>query len=223
MYTLKILGSRGKKFMNRVVVECRKIGYSAIGMFSVLIIIISFLLGSCYMDSDYRSYTVIEMFFLPKRQEVLSNIEMNWLTVWANSINGWVPLILPAALSIGYLFVLSEERESGALRQLLLRENDRSYCMSKVIAAMLAGGITLLIANIVYGIICYAAFPSLSCYPAEDVSEYIASQFSEGIPVFVINYIIKTFLYGVLMNIFAVSWRRFMRTCQSRRRMPFSR
>ena len=31
MYTLKILGSRGKKFMNRVVVECRKIGYSAIG------------------------------------------------------------------------------------------------------------------------------------------------------------------------------------------------
>lgn len=87
---------------------------------------------------------------------------------------------------------------SGALRQLLLRENDRSYCMSKVIAAMLAGGITLLIANIVYGIICYAAFPSLSCYPAEDVSEYIASQFSEGIPVFVINYIIKTFLYGVL-------------------------
>lgn len=128
--------------MNRVVVECRKIGYSAIGMFSVLIIIISFLLGSCYMDSDYRSYTVIEMFFLPKRQEVLSNIEMNWLTVWANSINGWVPLILPAALSIGYLFVLSEERESGALRQLLLRENDRSYCMSKVIAAMLAGGIT---------------------------------------------------------------------------------
>ena len=109
--------------MNRVVVECRKIGYSAIGMFSVLIIIISFLLGSCYMDSDYRSYTVIEMFFLPKRQEVLSNIEMNWLTVWANSINGWVPLILPAALSIGYLFVLSEERESGALRQLLLREN----------------------------------------------------------------------------------------------------
>ena len=76
--------------MNRVVVECRKIGYSAIGMFSVLIIIISFLLGSCYMDSDYRSYTVIEMFFLPKRQEVLSNIEMNWLTVWANSINGWV-------------------------------------------------------------------------------------------------------------------------------------
>ena len=153
MYTLKILGSRGKKFMNRVVVECRKIGYSAIGMFSVLIIIISFLLGSCYMDSDYRSYTVIEMFFLPKRQEVLSNIEMNWLTVWANSINGWVPLILPAALSIGYLFVLSEERESGALRQLLLRENDRSYCMSKVIAAMLAGGITILIANIVYGII----------------------------------------------------------------------
>ena len=190
--------------MNKVVVECRKIGYSAIGMFSILIIIISFLLGSCYMDSDYRSYTVIEMFFLPKRQEVLSNIEMNWLTIWANSINGWVPLILPAALSIGYLFVLSEERESGALRQLLLRENDRSYCISKVIAAMLAGGITLLIANIVYGIICHAAFPSLSCYPAEDVSEYIASQFSEGIPVFVINYIIKTFLYGVLMNIFAV-------------------
>ena len=74
--------------MNKVVVECRKIGYSAIGMFSILIIIISFLLGSCYMDSDYRSYTVIEMFFLPKRQEVLSNIEMNWLTIWANSING---------------------------------------------------------------------------------------------------------------------------------------
>lgn len=27
----------------------------------------------------------------------------------------------------------------------------------------------------------------------------------------------------IVMNIFAVSWRRFMRTCQSRRRMPFSR
>lgn len=190
--------------MRKMIVECRKILYPPMVMLSTLVIVISCLLSSCYVDSNYKSYTVMEIFFSPMRQEILSHIDMNWLTVWAGGINGWAQLILPAALSIGYLFVLSEERGSSALRQLLLRENNRSYCASKVFTAMLAGGITLLFACITYGVICYAAFPSLSCYQAEEVKEYMASYFSGGIGVFIAKQLIRTFLYGIFMNVFAV-------------------
>lgn len=190
--------------MKKMIVECRKILYPPMVTLSTLVIVISCLLSSCYVDSNYKSYTVMEIFFSPMRQEILSHIDMNWLTVWAGGINGWAQLILPAALSIGYLFVLSEERGSSALRQLLLRENNRSYCASKVFTAMLAGGITLLLAYITYGVICYVAFPSLSCYQTEEVKEYMASYFSGGIGVFIAKQLIKTFLYGIFMNVFAV-------------------
>lgn len=190
--------------MNQILVECKKAIHLPVLLFSSVIIVISSLLSTCYIDADAKKYSILEAMLGTNRLKILPNVELNWLSVWACGLSGWTKIILPTVLAAGYLIVLSEERGNGAQRMMLLRENNRSYCRAKIFAAMVSGGVTLLLAEILFGIICYADFPAISGYSADLMTEYRKIAFPQGVGVFLFSKLLRDFIYGVFLSWFAV-------------------
>lgn len=161
------------------------------------------LLSECYADSTGRSYTVIEMMFNSADIDMLDMVSMNNLAIWRAGLGSWTYLLLPLLLSMGYLFVLSEERRTGAIRQQLIREGNFRYCLSKIAGAIVCSGILMVTGYALYGIVVWKCFPSLYAYDDSQISAYM-EYMPDGAAWFVIRRMIGVFLYGIYVNAFAV-------------------
>ena len=161
------------------------------------------LLSECYIGENGKSYTIIEVICSMKREAMLENISLNRLEIWRTGLGLWARLLLPCLLSVGYLYSLSGERDSGALRLLLIRESNVRYSFSKIVSAMFCGGMVLLVGYTLFGLIVFFCFPSLDAYPANEIIDYINLNMPKGVSVFVVKQFMNLFLYGVSMNLLA--------------------
>ncbi len=190
--------------MKKIKCEISKIFYFPLFIVSCVGIVVVCLLSECYVDGSNRVYTVIEMMIDGANIDMLNYIGLNSLEVWKTGLGVWSYLLLPLLLSIGYLSVLATERQSGAIRQVLIREDNFSYCLSKIVSACLYSGVLLAVGYILYGLIVWGFFPSLSLYNEEEVAMYLEYSMPDGVTWFVAKRIIGIFLYGIFLNFYAV-------------------
>ena len=189
--------------MKKIKCEISKIFYFPLFLVSCIGIVIVCLLSDCYFSGG-RGYTVIELMLGSLSLDMLNDVNLNCFAIWKAGFGIWSYLLLPLLLGISYLFVLSAERQSGAVRQILIREDNFSYCLSKLISASVYGGVTLAVGYGLYGLIVWRFFPSLSLYQEELRTMYMEYYMPDGVIWFVVRRVAGTFLYGMFLSFYTV-------------------
>lgn len=190
--------------MRSIKVEISKLFYFPLFCISCLGMVGICLFSECYMDGTGRAYTVIEMIFQRGNINLLDDISLNSLEVWKRGLGTWAYLLLPLLLSISYLFVLSTERHSGAVRQIIFREGRFHYCLSKLVSAVIYSGFLALIGYMIYGLIVLKCFPPLYAYPDGEISSYMEYYLPNGVIPFVVKRLAGVALYGIYMNAYGI-------------------
>ena len=186
-----------------VISEMRKALYLPVFILSCLGVVLICCLSEGFTSHGMRTYTILELLlFLPK-DAMLTDISLSRYEVWTRGIGTWTQLFLPFLLSVGYLYTISNERQSGFSRVLLVRENNLKYGVSKLVAAVLGGGVIMTVGYALFGMLVYIRFPSVREYSEGSIKLYMEMNpgFQEMACFF--HRCVKIFLYGMCGNVFA--------------------
>lgn len=187
--------------------EIKKSLYIPFFIISCVGVVFICLLSEGYTSASGKSYTIFELLLSLRRDVMFVDIFLNRYEIWMKGIGVWTQLLLPFLLSIGYLSVVSGEKQTGMNRLLLIRENNLKYSISKVFSAMLSGGIIMFVGYLLFGLVVYAKFPSIQEYSKNDLNRYL--EFYQGFHQdfhevsFCFSRCVDVFLYGMCVNIFA--------------------
>lgn len=188
--------------MKSIICEIKKSLYIPFFGMSCLGVVLVCLLSEGYTSFSGKNYTIIELLLL-KKDVMLTDVNLNRYEIWNRGIGTWTQLLLPFLLSIGYLYVISGERQTGLNRLMLIREGNVRYGVSKVVSAMFSGGCIMLAGYVIFGLIVYAKFPSIYEYAAENINGYVElyPEFNECVLCF--KRCIDIFIYGMSVNAFS--------------------
>lgn len=189
--------------MRGILSEIKKSLYLPFCILSCIGVIFACAISEGHISGSGTSYTILELFLFVGRDILLTDVFLNRYAIWEHGIGTWVQIFLPLLLSISYLYAISAEKQTGFRRLMLIRENNIKYSISKLTAAMLSGGIILLIGYLLFGVLVWMKFPSIYEYPADQISSYMVliPEFEESL--FCFRRCIGIFLYGMCLNVFA--------------------
>lgn len=193
--------------MYRIMSEIKKSLYMPFFIMSCSGVVLTCLLSEGYTSASGKSYTILELLLFLRRDVMFVDVFLNRYEIWMKGIGVWTQLLLPFLLSIGYLSVVSGEKQTGMNRLILIRENNLKYSVSKVFSAVLSGGIIMFVGYLLFGLIVYAKFPSIQEYSKNDLNRYL--EFYQGFHQdfhevsFFFRRCVDVFLYGMCVNIFA--------------------
>lgn len=159
--------------------------------------------SECYTSGSGRTYTIAELLMFLGKEAMFADTALNRYDIWVRGIGVWTQLLLPFLLSAGYIHAISNEKQSGMERLVLVRENNLKYCVSKVLSAILSGGAVMLAGYILFGIIIFLKFPSIYEYPAGMAEGYFQMNPGFAEAGFCLQRCMGAFLYGMCMNSFA--------------------
>lgn len=188
--------------MRIIISELKKSLYLPLFLLSCIGIIIVCCFSEGYVSASGRTYTIMELLLFLRRNAMLTDISLNRYDIWVRGIGIWAQLLLPFLVSIGYLYTVSNEKQSGFNRLLLVRENNFKYGISKLAAAILSGGIIMSVGYLLFGIIVLFRFPSIQEYSIDKINLYmeIYPDFQET--AFCFKKLGGVFLYGMSINVF---------------------
>lgn len=174
-------------------------------IFSVTVIC---LMTTIYIDEKGQSYTAIEAMFTIDRAVMLSDNSFSSYTVFTRGLSGrYSAMFFCVITAVSSVSTLIDERKSGYLRFVMMREDVLRFSASKLISAMISGGLLILAGNILYGMIVYAGFPGISEYSIEGIS-----WLSGNLKVKAALYLVRTFVYGAFSVLPAMLLSAFMRS-----------
>lgn len=189
--------------MRSIISEIKRSLYLPLFILSCIGVVSVCCLSEGYISANGKSYTIMELLLFLRRDVMLTDISLNRYNIWICGIGTWFQLLLPFLLSIGYLYSVSSEKLSGFNRMLLTRETNIKYCVSKLMAAILSGGIILLVGYLLFGILVYMRFPSIYEYSMDKLELYMEMNPGFQEPVFCLIRCLRIFLYGMFINVFA--------------------
>ncbi len=165
--------------------------FFVVGILGILLLL---MFGIIYTDETGRQHMFIEFLFKDKKTEIIRNHAIFAVNVVLLADNKWFYEFLPAFVIIGYMFVLSSEREKGGFRFLIMRESIHTYCVSKMLALMLTGGVIVLSAAALYIAI---VFFTISSTPEPFVLQAFLGSFGVGsVKAMIIKWLLSMFLLG---------------------------
>lgn len=189
--------------MRSILSEIKKSLYPPLFILSCAQITLVCCLSEGYTSASGRTYTIMELLLFLPGNGMFADISLNRYDIWLRGAGTWSQLLFPFLVSTGYLYTIANEKLSGLNRLLLIRENNLRYGVSKLVSAMVSGGILLLAGYLCFGCLIYARFPSVYEYPMEKLNFYmeITPDFKELL--FCLNRCGRIFLYGMCINVFA--------------------
>lgn len=166
------------------------------------------LMTTIYIDEKGQSYTVIEAMFTIDRTVILGDYSFSSYSVFTHGMNsGYSAMFFCVITAVSSVSTLIDERKSGYLRFVMMREDVLRFSASKIISAMISGGLLILAGNILYGIIVYAEFPSILEYNIEGIPWLTGNLKAKAV-----LYLVKTFVYGAFPVLPAMLLSAFMRS-----------
>lgn len=189
--------------MHSIISEIKKSLYLPLFILACIGVVCVCCFSEGYISANGKSYTIMELLLFLRSEAMLTDISLNRYDIWICGIGTWTQLLLPFLCSIGYLYTVSGEKLSGFNRMLLARETNLKYCVSKLMAAILSGGIILLAGYLLFGILVYMKFPSVYEYSIDKLELYIEMNPGFQEPAFCFIRCLRVFLYGMFINAFA--------------------
>ncbi len=189
--------------MKNITCEIKKSLFIPFFCLSCVGVILVCLLSVGYTTPRGQNYMILELLLFLKRETMLTDVNLNRYEIWNRGIGTWTQLLLPFLLSIGYLSAISNEKQTGIDRLMLLREGNLKYSVSKAVSAMLSGGIIMLTGYFVFGLIVYVRFPSIHAYSVESMDAYLELYPAFNEMLLCMKNCVGTFMYGMSVNAFA--------------------
>lgn len=189
--------------MHSIISEIKKSLYLPLFVLACIGVVCVCCFSEGYISANGKSYTIMELLLFLRSEAMLTDISLNRYDIWICGIGTWTQLLLPFLCSIGYLYTVSGEKLSGFNRMLLARETNLKYCVSKLMAAILSGGIILLAGYLLFGILVYMKFPSVYEYSIDKLELYIEMNPGFQESAFCFIRCLRVFLYGMFINVFA--------------------
>lgn len=189
--------------MHSIISEIKKSLYFPLFILSCIGVVCVCCFSEGYISANGKSYTIMELLLFLRSDVMLTDISLNRYNIWICGIGTWTQLLLPFLLSVGYLYNVSGEKQSGFNRMLLVRETNIKYCVSKLMAVILSGGIILLAGYLLFGILVYMRFPSIYDYSVDKLKLYMEMNPGFHEPAFCFIRCLRIFLYGMFINVFA--------------------
>lgn len=189
--------------MHSIISEIKKSLYFPLFILSCIGVVCVCCFSEGYISANGKSYTIMELLLFLRSDVMLTDISLNRYNIWICGIGTWTQLLLPFLLSVGYLYNVSGEKQSGFNRMLLVRETNIKYCVSKLMAVILSGGIILLAGYLLFGILVYMRFPSVYDYSVDKLKLYMEMNPGFHEPAFCFIRCLRIFLYGMFINVFA--------------------
>ena len=186
--------------------ELKKSFYLPYMLFSIIGVVILCLLAQCYTDySSGTTYSVFSMILNREKFNVMEQASLNCIEVWNAGMGNWFYLFSPILLTVGYLIIISNERNTEAIRFILIREGMGKYCLSKVISAAAFSGTMMLLGYAIYGLLIMPFFPTLSSFPEDVQTFYLEYVYlSKSVLIYVVKRLVGVFLYGAFVSVFSV-------------------
>lgn len=197
--------------MRKIFIEITKCLTGSFFGVGVLSVISMCMISNGYMFENRTGWTIGELFIRGDRELYLTDVSMSAWKIWQAGLGTWTGILLPLALGFGYIYSLGEEGKTGNTKFLLVRESKFSYCASKMVACMVAGGIILLIGYGIFGLSVFARFPKLEDY-GEGAEIFFGGEIKGNLMVGeILRRCMDVFLYGVGVNVFAFGVTIFFR------------
>ncbi len=168
-------------------------------MTGVLGLLLLHFLGIAYTDEAMKDVTILEMLVSGNAVSLAS--ENNFLMPLAlvRGFDKWFMVFVPSFSIIGYVLTLSDERKLGEHRFLLMRENLKTYCLSKLISLMIVSGIIVLVSYSSYIIILNIVLRPYFKESAFD-SDIIAASMGAGSSFeLILRFVIGAFFFGMFI------------------------
>ncbi|MBR1763818.1 MAG: hypothetical protein IJ746_00305 [Ruminococcus sp.] len=132
-----------------------------LGAGALLVLMLS---SSCTVfngQADQPNYNYIQFLIFADRREVMSTVLYCDIHMFIRGFGGeWLAVFLPMLTGLACVPMLCDELNSGAFRMIVTRRGRRRYILSKLCAAALTAMLMLLLAAVLFGVFCLAAFPS---------------------------------------------------------------
>ncbi|MGN1114677.1 MAG: hypothetical protein ACI4RC_06095 [Oscillospiraceae bacterium] len=166
-------------------------------------ILITFLLcftAYAYIDSGTdKTYSVFEVLFSLDKEIIKSDYTMSSIFIFQKSMSGYITMFLPIIVAFPFMVSFCAERNNGLMRFTITRTGKYKYYLSKFFAALISGGLAVLIGVAIFGIISVILFPGLSSYNVS--KEELDIVLPEGVLSAALKTLICAFAYGAVSTL----------------------
>lgn len=112
-------------------------------------------------------YSIIALIFHPDRMDLTSTTELCAEYVIRRAASGWITLFVPIIAAFVSVPGICDVRQSKMLRMEIVRTNRNTYNIATALAAVLMGGVAVVLGFLIFFGIVQCFFPSIHTYPAE--------------------------------------------------------
>lgn len=153
-----------------------------------------------YVDNNTsQSYSVLEVMFRLDRNFIRNNSTFSSMNIFQLALSGYITLFLPIIVAFPFMTAFCTERNSGNMRFVIIRSGKWRYYISKLLSAIIGGGLSVMLGVILFGLLAMALFPSLSSYNVS--SEQFDMMLPGGYAATIFRMLLTAFLYGALSTL----------------------
>lgn len=188
------------KFINSLVQDLNKTLINPGFVAAVILTSVLCFTAPAYTDQmNDKSYSILESYFSFSRDFVSRNSDFASVKLFRNGLSGYISMFIPIIVAFPFMVCFCSERNNGYMRFSISRTGRLRFYFSKFFASFLGGGLAVLIGMMLFGIILWVTFPSLSSYnmPSEMAEIYVPY----GTVQTVIRQLLSAFLYGAFSTL----------------------
>lgn len=146
--------------------------------------------------TDSRTYSIFESVTMLDKTIILSNAQFASISVLQSALSGYVSMFIPIITAFPFMITFCAERNNGLMRFTIVRTGKLRYYFSKFTAALVSGGLAVMLGTAAFGVFAYIAFPHISAY--EFSAEELKNILPGGELFTVLRTLISAFFYGAV-------------------------
>lgn len=187
------------KFVNMFMNDMKKTIGSIGFLLAIFVTTILLFSSTAYIDDKGQAFSIMECVFFQK-DILLNDYNFSSIMIFRKGMQGYITLFIPIIASFPFVKSFCEEKNTGIIRFMITRTGRRVYYYSKVMTALLSGGLAIMLGVLFFGGMVSILFPGSAQYNQMSAS-VLQSPFVNNICSIVVKELVSSFLYGVVMTL----------------------
>lgn len=146
-----------------------------------------------------KTYSVFQAISTLDKKTMMDDYFLSSAFVFGQALTGYITMFIPIISVFPFMITFCAERNSGLMRFTITRTGKTKYCFSKFFSCVISGGLSVLLGVVLFGIISFGFFPSISAYDLQP--EDLESIFPNGEFIYILKIIISAFVYGAVSSL----------------------
>lgn len=123
---------------------------------AILMNLLLMVFGYIYTDmSSEKAYSLFTFIFMKNPEVIMQQGELSWGTTYLMESPGYIWMFAPVIVTLPFIATMCAGNSYSNTRLEMVRTSKKKYILGRIIASLLVAGIIMMIAQIIYGGICY--------------------------------------------------------------------